>query len=116
VASTTSWSKVTTPAASTVPTRDWLGRSVASSTSEIREDFSVPTMVAIADPALDPHAHVVQGHPVTEGVGDAGHLHDGTGVRRPLRRASGFGRRRRPRRPGIEVADGVGARVGRMAA
>ena len=42
---------VTAPTASTVPTRIWLGRSTARSTSEILVDFSTATVVAIAVPA-----------------------------------------------------------------
>src|SRR5450631_3397379 len=51
VASTTSCTRVAVPTAITVPTSTWLGRRMASSTSEMRVDFSIATVVAIAVPA-----------------------------------------------------------------
>src|ERR1035437_5152925 len=51
VASTISCARVTVPTAITVPTSTWLGRRMASSTSEMRVDFSIATVVAIAVPA-----------------------------------------------------------------
>ena len=50
VASRSSWESVVSPTATTVPTRIWLGRSTASSTSEIRVDFSMATVLEIALP------------------------------------------------------------------
>ena len=50
-ASTSSWKTVTVPTAITLPTSTWLGRRTASSTSEIRVAFSMPIVVAIAEPA-----------------------------------------------------------------
>ena len=49
-ARTSSWARVCRPMPTTLPTRIWLGRSTARSTSAIRVDFSTPTFIAMLFP------------------------------------------------------------------